>query len=937
MANRHHLVPSLRAARAPARLAVGAVLVVALAALGGCGSATEAETVASVQALLDKREHAAAVIELKNALDRTPDSSRLRLLLGKALLQSGDAAAAQIELRKVQSGQVPEADLAPELARALLASGDAGAVLGQFGDVQLPEGRAAADLKTTLATAHAAKGEMAQAREAALAARKADSAFVPALLLLARLDAAAGDAGAALRQLDDALAREPAHEQAGLMKGEILLRVQKDAPAALQAFRQVLQARPQSVAARVAVVTTLGALNKPDEARAELAQLEKAAPKHPDTLLLQAQFALAVPDPKRARELADAVLALRPEHPRALLLAAAAEHQLKHWSLAEALLLRALKVAPALPTARLLLAQNHLRAGLPDRAVEVLQPMADAPDADAATLELAGQAYLQAGDAKRAEAALKRALALKPADAGVRTSLALTQMARGDADASLAQLEAIAKADAGSRADAALVAARLAGNDARGALKALDDWIRKSPGRADPHTMKGHVQARLGDTPAAAESFRKALSIEPGDFSATSGLAELDFAAGKPELARERFEALLKGDPRHFRAKLALATLEARMGAPAAVVVAQLREAVRIDPSQPQSHLRLVDQLLSGGDSAGGLSAAQEAAAALPDNLTVLDALGRAQIAAGDGQRAVSTFKRLAAALPKRPMPLVRLADAHLAAKDRAGAAAALKQALEVDPGNLLALRGQALLAALDKRQADAVAVARSIQKRLPAAATGYAVEGEVEAVAGRWTEAAAAYAAAVQRERSTDLAVRWHGSLLQAGKTAEAERVAADWTRAHPKDSTFVYYLGDRAAAAKDWARAEAQYRAVLAAQPRHAAALNNIAWLLATQRKPGAVAMAEQADKLLPERAPILDTLSLALESEDQLPRALQVQKRATELEPKNATMRLRLARLLIKKGDKADARAELETLARLGTAFADHAEVQSLLKSL
>ena len=80
------------------------------------------------------------------------------------------------------------------------------------------------------------------------------------------------------------------------------------------------------------------------------------------------------------------------------------------------------------------------------------------------------------------------------------------------------------------------------------------------------------------------------------------------------------------------------------------------------------------------------------------------------------------------------------------------------------------------------------------------------------------------------------------------------------------PKDAYFVIHLGEMATVAKDWPKAEALFRKVVALQPRNALVMNNIAWLLASQCKPGPIAQAEQANALLPNRASSLDTLALA-----------------------------------------------------------------------
>ncbi len=908
----------------------------ALVALAGCGK-SEDQFIASARALLDKRDTAGAIIQLKNALEKNPDSGQARLVLGQALLQGGDPVTAQIELFKALDAQAPEEQVLPSLARAMLAAGETGKLIAQFGDKTLAQSAAAADLKVALAGAHAARGNADQARAALAAALRFVPTHTGAIVLRARLDAAEGDSAGALRQLGEVLAREPGHAVAGLVKGQILLHVKNEPDAALVTLRQVRSAHPESVAAHTAVLGVLMQQNKRAQARTEFEQMLKVAPRHPDTLFYQAQFALDDKDYKGSREITQRLLVAMPDNVRVLVLAGTAEHLMQNYTLAQGLLGRALKLAPNLLLTRQMLAQTLMREGLPDKALEVLRPVIDSPQADAASLGLAGEAYLQSGDPKRSEAAFQRALKAAPEDVRVRTSLVVAQLARGETTAGLGKLEAIARGDPGTQADLVLVSARLRQGDVKSALAAIDALDKKQPDHPFAPMLRGRLLGDQGDQAGAAANFERALLRQPNYFLAVHGLAAIDFSAGKPELARQRFTALLKAEPMNVRAKMALAELDTQLGAPEAVIVTQLREATRLDPSQPQPHLALIERLLSSGDNAGALAAAQDAAAVQPNDTVVMDALGRAQIAAGASQQAVSTYKKLAALQPRTALFLLRLADAHTAAKDSAAAALALRQVLELEPGNLMALRGQALLAVQDKRPQDGIAIARRMQQRHPKDVVGFALEGELESKRKNWGAAAAAYAAALARGKSSDLAIRLHRCLREAGKAAEAERMAADWRKANPKDGVFLYYLGDMASLTKDWTAAEGHYRAVLALQPRHAAALNNIAWLLATQGKPGATLMAEQANALLPERAPLLDTLALALESENQLPKAVQTQQRAVALDPKDPMLRLRLAQLYLKQGDKSGARKELELLARLGGAFAGQGEVAALLKTL
>lgn len=927
----------LRKASRPKPRWPAALAALALVLLAACDTASEQQLVDEAKAALDKGDAAAAKIQLKNALERNPESARARLLLGQALLRSGELAPALIELRKARSLGLPDEQVVPDLVRAMAAAGEAAAVLGEFSGLNLATPEADADLKTTLAAAHAAAGDRAAARERAAQALQRQPAHMPAVVLLAQLDLADADPAAALRRLDEALAKAPGHERAGLLKGEILAADRGRHDDALKAFREVLAAQPKSVAARAALVNLLLLRGQAAEARAEFETLRTQAPQNPETLLLQARLAFDAKDFKAARETAERLLTRHPRHQQVLMLAGAAEFQMKQYTQADALFTRVLKEAPGHLGARQMMARTFLRLNVPEKAVEVLQPVVASARADATSLALLGEAHLAAGDGRQAEAAFQRSLKVAPDDAGVRTSLALAQLARGDAGGALPQLEALARDERNTQADLALISARLRGNDLKGALAAADALVRKAPDQARPLALRGRLQAMLGDSAAATASYEAALAKEPGSLTAVAGLAELDLKAGRQAQARQRFEALIQADPRNVQARLALNAMEARLGAPPAALAAQLRETARIDPRQPLPHLLLVERLLAAGDAPAALQAAQDASAALPDDPAVLDVLGRAQLAAGDSARAVSTFRRLASMQPKRALHQVRLADAHMAAGDRASAAAALRRALELEPGLLMAERGLALLALTEGKPAEALALARGIQKRSPKDASGFALEAELEAAQRNWVAAATAYAAALQRSPSTELAMRQHRSLLAGGKRAEADRMAADWLKQRPQDAGFLFHLGDMAAARKELAQAETHYRAVLALQPRHAVAMNNVAWLMASQGKPGGTAMAEAALALLPERAPLLDTLALALEVDQQIGKAVATQKRATELEPKNPQLRLRLAKLLIRNGERGAARDELETLARLGKAFSGQDEVAALLKTL
>jgi tetratricopeptide (TPR) repeat protein len=222
-----------------------------------------------------------AVIQIKNALQKNPDSADARFLLGKALLDSGDARTALVELQKAIELQAPEHLVLPEVARAMLLTGEGKKLLAQYGETKLSDPAASADFQTSLATAYAQEGKIDKARARLDLALRDRPGYASALILDGRIMMSEGNFDGAITVLDKVLAGEPGNEQAGLLKGELLHRTKNDLDGALAANRAVLAAHPKSVTAHTSTMTILQAQKKPDLAKAQFAELKKVAPTTP--------------------------------------------------------------------------------------------------------------------------------------------------------------------------------------------------------------------------------------------------------------------------------------------------------------------------------------------------------------------------------------------------------------------------------------------------------------------------------------------------------------------------------------------------------------------------------------------------------------------------------------------------------------------------------
>lgn len=912
---------------------IASVLAVSLA-LAACGDSPE-KLLASARQHLEKNDPASASIELKNALAKDPNLAEARFLLGKALLLSGDSVNAEVELKKAAELNYSQGKVAGLMMQSLLSRGEYKRVVDGYVTLEPADPAERAQVKTNLGYAYAALSKLDQATSAFDAALAAQPDYAPALLAKARIKAAAQDIPGAQAIVDGVLSKDPKQVDALMFRAALQAAAgQRDA--ALATYRAVLDVRADNAGAHTALIMANLQDQKVDEAQKQLDAMKKALPKNPQTDYMQATLAMQQKNLPLAKETAQNLLRIAPNDPRVLLLAGAIEFESRSDLQAQEYLSQALARAPASEFGRRMLVRSYLRSGQTGKAVTALQPALEAKEPTSAMLSLAGEVYMQAGDSSKAETYFSRASKANPNDPRNRTALAMLHVNRGDARG-VDELEEIASSDKGTSADMALIATSLHQKRFDQALKAIATLEKKQPDNLAVYNLRAAALHGKGDIPGARQSLEKALSINPAYFPAAAALARLDLIDKKPDQAAARFESVLAKDPKSLQALMALAELRGREGKmPQALDL--IKRAIAASPTDVSARIALINFHLSQKDNKSAVTAAQEALQAIPDRPELLAAAGRAMFVAGELTQATTTYSKLVALLPNSPQPYLGLAEAQVAAKNREAARETLARGLNVQPDSVLLRRGMVVLDSEEKRYPEALNGARLIQKQEPKLVLGYVLEGDVYASQQSWGEAQAAYRKGLSKvSDSNELAVRLHAAMTAGGQSAEAGKFAETWLKSHPKDDGFRLYVAGIAVKNKDYATAVSHYRRILDGQPNNAAVLNDLAWTLGQMGDPKALAYAEQANKLVPNQPAMMDTLGVLQVEQGQVAKGTELLRKAVALAPQVGDIRLNLARALIKGGDKAGARAELETLAKLGEKFARQSEVNDLLKTL
>jgi predicted Zn-dependent protease len=87
-------------------------------------------------------------------------------------------------------------------------------------------------------------------------------------------------------------------------------------------------------------------------------------------------------------------------------------------------------------------------------------------------------------------------------------------------------------------------------------------------------------------------------------------------------------------------------------------------------------------------DYRAAIAAAQEAAAAIPEQPAIIEMLAQAQIASGEKNQAIETYARLIKLQPENSIAMMRVAGIHASLKNYDAAITSLRNALSVAPNN---------------------------------------------------------------------------------------------------------------------------------------------------------------------------------------------------------------------------------------------------------
>jgi putative PEP-CTERM system TPR-repeat lipoprotein len=889
---------------------------------------------ASAQVMIEKGDLHGALLELRTIVKNTPQNVTAHFRLGQVELQLGDAVAAEKDLRQARDMGFDARSVNLLLAQSYMAQSKYKELLREFSSQGLPPEQAS-PLLIMRAASQLATGDNAAAQASAVEAERLLPNSVEAQLNSARIALALHDYTGSEQKADRALSINPRSSDALLLKGQ-LLNLKGDRIRAIEQFDAAITANPNSLSARLERANALVASGEDAKAREDVDAALKIAPNSALAIYLRGVLLARAQDFPGADAALTRLGQMLGQFPRGFYFMAITKYNEGQGEQAADAASHYLVRNPNDPDAIKLAAKIELASRRYPHAIEILSKALDIGQADAEILDLLGRAYSLNGQPAQAIQTLQRAAALAPDNAEILNRLAAIRMGMGDVNGATSDLEhSLEITPTGTDAGEALVSAALSSGDLDKAALALDRLKRQEGDSEAVGNLAGMIKMAQQDLDGARTVLSDVAKRFPKSVQTRINLARVLIVQDKPKDAEQMLNEVLEHDPANSAALTALIPIVLADGRiQRAVTVLETAHAAA--PLNVGVTLMLTDLEIHTNDTKKALTLINQNLKEQSTNTALLGMRARLQLILGQTAEARDSYRQILDLEPGNVETRRALSELLLSQNDNDGAKAVLADGLKASPGDIGLMQYyvsvinridglNAALAAADKLAADPA--------NLPAARL---LKGDIYVLAGRFTDAIAAYGAELRSNPTSALVLRNSAALGAAGQADPAAQGLRDWLAVHPDDVDVASALAALDIVAHRFYDAEAHLQVVLAKRPNDAGALNNLAWVYQQRNDARARAVAQKAYLISPTPQ-IADTLGWILVGQGNAANGLTLLRQAAALQPDEPTVQYHLAVALNATGQRDKAAEVLRPIVLGPASFDEKQEAARLLQTL
>ena len=900
-------------------------LSIALIFISNCSdqAADEQQSLQAAKAYLEKRDLAAASLELRNTLLANAKNAEARYLLAGINLETGDIESAKKEYKRSAEAGWKADEIELGNSKTLIAQYKFRQLIDEITIKDSWPEASRADLLGLYAIAEASSGDIEQARSTLASGAKLKADAFQVLKSTAIFQLIDKDYQQTLSTITQALQIYPDNIELLLLKAKTE-ELQKQFSNAADTYRNIVNDDPTTVIttnnlqARMGLARMAILEKNYDEAEKTLKALLKINSNNPDAVFLSTLLAFEQKDYQLAEEQMQKIMDITAQHAPSILLMGKIKYALKNYEQAALHLENYLNKSPEDVSAQKLLASSYIALGKHDLASKTLEPALNKNPDDAGLVTLMSQLQINKGDTGASIKELKKSIEASPENAGLYKRLGQAYIIAGDTSNAVATLEKYGQIkNDSSKADNLIIMAYVSAGKFEQAIDTAENMLSRSPQDKNILAVLGSLHVSNSDNDEGRKYYDQALQLDKDFTTAKIGLARIEGIEGNYSKASSIYNELVTNGKGGTAPMLALAQIAEQQGQ-TDDMVRWLEKARATAPDEVSPRFSLARHYYKSQQYAKADLLALEALKISPSDTSLLALHGQILIAQQRYNKALSPLNSLVEKLPDSAAARVMLAQNYMQLGIDGNARTHLGKALEIQPDNITALGLMAQMELNSGAPEKSMPYINKIKALKPEFYYGYKLEGDAWLLKQDKNRARAAYLAAWEKQNSAELAIVLYKVSNPATDFDQAITPLISWLKQNPDDTRARGYLAEAYQQDQQNNKAINEYEIILQKSADDVSAMNNLAWLYHLENNSKALPLAQSAyQKTNGENPYIRDTYGWLLVQDGQYKNAEKILQQALDQQPDNTDIQYHYAVAAIKSGNETDGIRLLEKL--------------------
>ena len=877
--------------------------------ISACSQKTSDEYVALAETKIQQNDVPSAIIDLKNAITANVQDPRARFLLGSLYAERGSSAAAEKELvRAFDLGYEPN-EVLPVLASVYSLQFKHEEIINLVDESRNLAPEVSTSLLLYKAIAHFQLGEPYKAKKAVADANEISADSLYSKLGNAYLDFSNQKFDTSLEKINEILVQEPDFADAYLLRGH-LTTASNDNEGAVKSFEKYKELLPRTYQARIFLASAYMKNEQFKEAEKEIDLLLQFNPDQPIVNQLKGTVRFNMKDFNGAKLYTETAIQNGLDNTPNRIIAGISSFKLKSYEQAYRHLDNVRDKLPTDHPVLKLLAMVELNLGKNIDAAITITEMEGLSENDMVLLSLASAQLMREGKADEAQKLIKKSDSMN-----INTSMRLAQ--RGAMRLSLDDLDGLTDLEQALNLDPeqastnnALAEAYIKYGFNEKALELANNWIAQYPDIVSGYILAAFAYSELQDSINEQNMYDKALNIDPANPAANIYYADQYVEVKDIEQALPYLKVIIDTYPgyrpalrKYFLLQKDLNNVEVGLSA--------LENAYNLSPDNLQYRMLFAQALFTEKEFHKAISLLEEFTPDETTNNQYWIVLGNAYLSSKQVNKATESVEKWVAMQPTNRLAYFRSISINEFARDFSKALETVKKAQIIFTndtqfavlGIYLNLVNGNVLAAQRSYDLLSDEVKKSVQ--------GQGLLGQILLGKNQPKKALAKLQNFYEHIMSSSNSSLVAKALKELKRYPQAISFLQEHQKLNGYSITAEVQIAEIFLLQGNEEMAAVKYDSILKQEPNNVPVLNNLAYLLIKRNKyDEALELAKRAVDIEPNYSSIQDTYATALFKSGQYAEALKVFEKLHVSNKEHVEIALRYAEVMIaaKKTDSA-----------------------------